>query len=350
MPRKPGVWFREQDGWFYTTFRGEQTKLAQALPNKKGVITEAAKRDARKEADKAFHALHAQEPGGEAGGFRPSFRNLADQYLTSTQQTKSAKTYEHQRYFLQSFCDHVHSKRVADVKPADVTAWLSRHPTWKHNSQVTARGILRACINWGLDQGILTSNPIQRVKTGSPHRRERILTTEERKKVREATSGREFKNYLFFLEQTGARPFSEAGQLTAEMIDFEEDTIIFVKHKNTRKGKKRVIYMTPALQEFLKKLCKERPTGYLFRTNRGQPFTNHNTTQRIRRLEEKVGLKRFSLNAYRKSYITDALEKGLSSDIVAELCGNTSKTISKYYNLLSEKKDALKAAAARAVG
>src|SRR5262249_51411570 len=104
------------------------------------------------------------------------------------------------------------------------------------------------------------------------------------------------------------------------------------------------------VQEFLRQLSTERPTGYLFRTRRGRPFTNHNTTQRVRRLEETLKLKRFSLNAYRKSYITDALEKGLSSDIVAELCGNTSKTIGKYYNLLSEKKDALREAARRAVG
>jgi integrase len=334
MPRKPGVWFREQDGWYYTTFRGEQTKLSKD-PG---------------EAERAFHALHAQEADEEPRGYRPSFRKLADAYLEFTSQTKSERTYDHQKYFLQSFCDHVRSRRAADLKPADVTAWLLKHPAWQHNSQVTARGILRACLNWSLDQGLLSSNPLLRVKTGAPHRRERILTAEERMKVREAVRDREFKNYLFFLEQTGARPFSEAGQLTAELIDFGEGTITFVKHKNARKGKQRIVYMTPPLQEFLKRLCAERPTGYLFRTNRGRPFTNHNTTQRVRRLETKLKLKKFSLNAYRKSYITDALEKGLSSDIVAELCGNTSKTISKYYNLLSEKKEALREAARRAVG
>jgi integrase len=333
MPRKPGVWLREQDGWYYTTFRGDQVKLSK---------------DAR-EAERAFHALHAQEHDAEAKGFRPTFRRLADQYLTFTQQTKSGKTYEHQKHFLQSFCDHVRSRRAADLRPADVTSWLLSHPSWQHNSQVTARGILRACLNWSLEQGLIPSNPLARVKTGSPHRRERILTSEERRMIREAVRDAEFKNYLYFLEQTGARPFSEAGQLTAEMIDFGDGTITFQKHKNARKGKKRLIYMAPDIQEFLRALCSERPDGFLFRTSRGRPFDNHNTTQRIRRLERKLRIKPFSLNAYRKSYITEALEKGLSSDIVAELCGNTSKTISKYYNLLSEKKDSLREAARRAV-
>jgi integrase len=333
MPRKASYWFREQDGWWYTTYKGVQTKLSQD----KG------------EAKKAFHALHAQDEP-EPKGLRPSFRKVADEYLEFTRQTKSEKTFLHQRYFLQSFCAHVKGKRAAELRPADVTGWLLKKPTWHHNSQVTARGVLRACLNWAVDQELLPSNPLVRVKTGSPHRRERILTAEERRKVREAVRDREFKNYLFFLEQTGCRPFSEAGQLTAELIDFGDGTITFPKHKNARKGKKRVVYMTPQLQEFLKKLCAERPTGFLFRTKKGRPFNNCNTTGRVRRLEEKLKIKRFSLNAYRKSYITDSLEKGLSSDIVAELCGNTSKTISKYYNLLSEKKDALREAARKAVG
>ena len=29
MPRKPSIWLREQDGFYYTTFRGKQVKLSQ---------------------------------------------------------------------------------------------------------------------------------------------------------------------------------------------------------------------------------------------------------------------------------------------------------------------------------
>lgn len=29
MPRKPSIWFREQDGWYYTTFRRKQHRLAR---------------------------------------------------------------------------------------------------------------------------------------------------------------------------------------------------------------------------------------------------------------------------------------------------------------------------------
>ena len=42
-------------------------------------------------------------------------------------------------------------------------------------------------------------------------------------------------------------------------------------------------------------------------------------TGRIRRLETKLGIKRFNLYAYRHTFVTDALAKGISADVVAEL-------------------------------
>ena len=54
--------------------------------------------------------------------------------------------------------------------------------------------------------------------------------------------------------------------------------------------------------------------------------------------------------SYRHSFITEALEQGLTADIVAELVGNTPKTIAKYYSHLESKKNTLREAARRAVG
>src|SRR5947208_2318985 len=122
MPRKPSIWQREQNGWWYTTFQGEQVKLS---------LDEG-------EAQRAFHELHAKLPEEKPEGYRPTFRKLADLYLTFTQQTKSELTYGHQKYFLQSFCDHVKRKLAAELKPLDVTEWLLKRTTWGHNTQVTA--------------------------------------------------------------------------------------------------------------------------------------------------------------------------------------------------------------------
>jgi integrase len=335
VARTSGLWFRARDRYYMTTFRGKQVKLS---------------RD-KKEAQRALHALLAAAPAdGEESGYRPTFRKIADRFLDHVKQVNASVTYHLRRRFLQSLCDHVKNRKAMDVRVADVTDWLLAHRTWAHNSQVTARAIVRSCFNWAVDQSFLPHSPVARLKLGTPHRRNRILTADERRRVRDSFRDVEFKDFLFFLEQTGCRPYSEAGRLTATMVDAAAGTITFVKHKTAHKGKTRVVYMTPAVADLVRRRCLERPEGPLFRTRHGQPYTAYNTTQRLRRAEVRAGVPRFSLNAYRKSYITEALERGLSSDLVAELCGNTSKTIGQYYNLLSEKKNTLREAARRAVG
>jgi integrase len=335
MPRKPSVWLREQDGWYYTTFHGEQVKLSSD-PG---------------EAERAFHTLHANSAPKEETGYRPTFRKLADRYLDYTEQTKSPLTYTHQRYFLQSFCDHVKRKLAAELRPLDVTEWVLKHKDqWGHNTQVTARGLVAACLNSAVEQGYLPYSPLAKIKAGTFHRRERILTQEERRRVKEAAVGSNFKNLLTFLEQTGARPYSEAAQVTAAMIDWQEGSITFEEHKNARKGKRRVIYLTPELLMMLRQLAEKKPDGPLFVTRYGIPYNNSNIGQRLRRLEKKLCIPRFNLYNYRHTYITEALERGLSSDIVAELVGNTPKTIAKYYSHLESKRNTLRDAARRAVG
>src|SRR5262249_2673371 len=46
MARKPSVWFRKHDRWYYTTIRGEQIKLSQD----------------KEEADREFHRIMAEQP------------------------------------------------------------------------------------------------------------------------------------------------------------------------------------------------------------------------------------------------------------------------------------------------
>ena len=334
MPRKAGIWRRAQDGWWYCTHNGEKVKLSKD----------------RKEAQTAFYTLKSQGDEVKAKDFRPTFRKLADLYLAYTQKTKSERTYAHQKYFLQLLCDRLKKKKAADLKPGDVNDWILSVPTWGHNTQCTARGIVVAVLNWAVEQGKLPYSPLARMKVGQMHGRERILTKEERKRVLAAVKNRTFKLFLQFLEQTGARPYSEAAQIEADTINWDEGSILLQKHKNARKGKRRVIYLTDEARVILKELCDLRPTGPLFRTRFDKPYNKSNIIKAFRRLEEMLGIDRFNPYSYRHTYITEALERGLTADIVAELVGNTPKTIAKYYSHLESKKDTLREAARRAVG
>ena len=117
---------------------------------------------------------------------------------------------------------------------------------WNESSACSARSILLACLNWGVAEGHIDVHPLGRLKRGAHRRRDRVLTPQEREKIRKNVKP-EFHDFLFALEQTGARPFSELAPLTAAMIDWQTNTITLKDHKNAGKGKTRTLYLTPAM-------------------------------------------------------------------------------------------------------
>src|SRR6516164_6485643 len=133
MARKPQVWFRKQTGWYMTTVKGRKVKLSQE----------------KKEAEKAFHQILSTEPEPEeTGGVRPSFRKLADLFLDNSLRENHPGTWAVQKFYLQSFCDHIGKKRAFDLKVHHATEWIAKHPQWSSSTCTTARKIIRACLNW----------------------------------------------------------------------------------------------------------------------------------------------------------------------------------------------------------
>src|SRR5687768_9416586 len=107
MPRRPGLWKRKEDGWWYTTVNRQQVKLAKD----------------RKEAETAFHELMLRPDAAPADTTRLSVRKLADKFLTHCERTMAASTFKVRLYYLRSFCAHVRRRAVADLRVEHVTAW-----------------------------------------------------------------------------------------------------------------------------------------------------------------------------------------------------------------------------------
>lgn len=113
-----------------------------------------------------------------------TFRRPADLYLAFTEATKSGRAFDHRLHFPKSFGKVAKNRAVVGLRAADATAWMPANKgNGGHNSQVTARGIPRACLNWGVFEGHVAANPVARVKTGQVRRRERMLSQDERGRV-----------------------------------------------------------------------------------------------------------------------------------------------------------------------
>jgi integrase len=178
----------------------------------------------------------------------------------------------------------------------------------------------------GVKNDLLFESPLWGVKRGKYQRRERILKPAEREKVRPVIKGG-LKDFLFFLEMTGARPFSEAARITAGMINWEEGLIPFEKHNNASKGKTRTVYLPQALLERLRQLAQQHPTGPLFLSQKNKPRTSQAACKAMLRIERRSGVGKLTVYAWRHSYATDALAKGIPIHVLAELMGSSARTL-----------------------
>jgi integrase len=345
MPRRPGIWLRSGTDWYYTTIDGEKVRLSKD----------------KAEAERMFHQLLSQkgieqpEPAAQLG---PSFKKLADEFLVNTKGDKNPETVAIQGKVLQAFCDRNKGLRAADLKGHTVVKWIAWENEWRAkkgrkpwgtSTQALAIKTIKAACNWGVKIGYLKEHPIKRLSPGKVARRERIITTEERRRIREFVQP-EFAEFLFVVEKTGARPYKEIGLLEAKHIDFEQGTATLVKHKNARKtGKPRVIYLVAEVLDILKERAERYPEGFLFRTRRDSAWNQSNSMKWMTLIREKLGID-FMLYHLRHTYITEAIINGVPVEVIAELVGNTPEIIHRHYAHVAKNKDALKAAARKAIG
>lgn len=352
MARPPSVWHRSQDDHYYTTIRGQKIKLA---PDKK-------------EATRLFHELLAKQEEPAGSNISPTFAKIADLFLDESERTKKPTTYRVLKYNLQSFCDHLGQRRIADLKVHHVTAWVAEHvrPSregemtrngkhkkprvpWNESTACTARTSVLACLNWAVDQGYIDRHPLTKLKRGSHKRRERYVTPEERQKIRDNVKP-DFRDFLLAMEMTGARPFSELAQLTAASINWATNTITLTEHKNAGKGKSRTIYVSPPFAVLLRRMSQDHPTGPLFRNRWDSAWESHDATRRMKYVLKKLGIPRVVPYDYRHSYITDCLAKGMSANVVGELVGNSPVVIARNYDKLHQRPKTMLEMAALAAG
>jgi integrase len=331
--RHSELWLRTQTGYWMTTIAGKQVKLSQD----------------RAEARKMLYDLLAHRDD-QAQTIRPSFRKLADLYLCHCERTQAKTTFTNKKHYLNLFCKQIGRKAVADLRPHHVSAWVAANPHWNESTQSTVKGYLLSVVGWAVAEGLVPDHHLGTMSAGQFRRRERILTQVERQQIRQAVSHNpDLADFLSALELTGARPFSEVAKITAAMIDWATMTIPFDKHKTMKKGKKRTIYLTESLSALLKRKAERRPCGSLFVTRLGNPWSAPALCWHLRKLQKKLGIPKLITYSWRHTFITDALAKGLSADLVAELVGNSPQTIARFYSHLESRRDVMRKAAQAAL-
>lgn len=229
-----------------------------------------------------------------------------------------------------------------------------RQTTWTASTVATAAEAISACLNWASEAGLIKSNPLAGMhRPTKPSRgREAEITEEEHRKII-AISPEGFANVCRVLYLTGARP-NEIVAATANAFDPVRGTITYHpeetrkatehQHKTSGKARTRTVILTGEALSIVRQLAEKHPTGCLFRSSRGIPWTIETLCNTARYYGHKAGVMQFTLYSYRHTLATNFLLAGGSIDILAGILGNSPAVIRRHYSHALEHTDELREA------
>ncbi len=294
------------------------------------------------EAFRKYHTLMAGQIAAPTGVLAIE---LIDDFLTWSKLHQAESTYKNYARQLKSFGEYIGKIKVSDLKPFHVARWLDHH-RWRGN---TANGAVRAAVrpfSWAAELGVITTNPLLKVKRPQPTPRECYITGEQSDELLKAASDEEFRDLVTILRETGCRP-QEMRRMEAR--HFINGTITFPREESKGKRRQRVIVLTPTAQAVVQRLAMKNPKGALFRNADGGEWTAMTIINRFARIGKKLG---FPVSAYvlRHSWVTTALLNGVEPLTVATLAGHASiKMVWSVYQHLQFQRDHMRESALKAV-
>ncbi len=331
--QKEPIFFPSKRGWF-TQIAGKKIRLATAdSPDDK---------EAKQLAWDKFRelmALKSLNTAGDAG----SLYAIMQAFLNEKKRTGKPETHTHYRKWLQSFIDHNGDCAVRDLRQHHVTVWVSAHPTWGQVTERNAKTALLTCLNWAVQQGLISKNPLKGIPRPRNRSRGRsaVISDDLHERLMSAAHPA-FKLVLFALRETGCRP-GELCRVTAADFDPQGGKWVLSDHKTERFGKRRVIYLTPGMVELSRKLAELHPDGTLFRNSYRRAWTPNAIKGAYYELRKLLGLPKGTF-AYgnRHTFATRLLESGRSMAVVAGLLGDDISMLMHHYSHVAENDELLR--------
>jgi integrase len=284
----------------------------------------------------AWHEYMTVQNAPTAGDENP-LSLVLDLYLQHLRDSKaSAKTLKDYKDFFQWFIDRWPKLTVRELRSFHMQTWFREHPKWGPSYRNKIGTAFKAALNWatGADGGnIIPKNPLDGMSL--PQSRSRgaeVLISDEDHKRLLAVVPEDLKRVLIALRHTGTRP-SNIWRAEARNLDRVGHTLVYADwntdpdtpaHKTAKKtGRALVITLTPVVFDMCCRLADQHPSGPLFRTKKGEPWTACKLANRLRWYTKRLGIEHVICYGYRHSVATELLEKGVPDAEVAAILGHT---------------------------
>ena len=196
-------------------------------------------------------------------------------------------------------------------------------------------GVVKRPFNWAIEQGLITHSPIAQLKAPPKRNREIIITPDLWAQITQIVKDRPFQEMLAILRETGCRPL-EARTVEAQHV--RDGSWMFSKMDSKGQRYNRVVLLNEFAEETTRRLMVEHPEGPIFRNRSGRPWTKDSLGCRFKRLSKKLGT-RIVASAFRHTFCTEGLERGVDSTTMAILMGHRDPTmVAKVYSHLTGNK------------
>jgi len=205
--------------------------------------------------------------------------------------------------------DTVAQLRVGGV--ARIEKWIAANSGW--TSPSTRRSVVsrvKQVFQFAVDQGLIVSSPIKRLKRENDTIRVSILTEDQ---VDAIASNAEpaFAKIFKVLLLTGCRP-DEICSITKDDLREEGGLHAMVDHKNQKNkmfnGQKRRVYLLFAeLKQTFRDAISENPDGPLFRTKTGKPWSVATLEKAFRETAAKPQCKSLGLDRHEVRHRTNGV-------------------------------------------
>lgn len=328
--------------------------------------------DSRESEQKAYSSWHLQiqREQAKAKGGDNLVAVVLDLYLDEVKRLYPSRYVSEARTF-QNFIELFPDLVVNDLTERHIDKWFEANPQWKSPStRKTRLASLTAAFNWAskLREGqriIPLDHPLREVDLGrlknKAYHRSRGSKTGIADNVHVflmVNTPEDFRNFLFALRHSGGTRPGNVCKVTAEHLDEKLGVWIF-EEENTQEGQTThktygktreplVVPLTAPLVELCKQLREKYPTGPLFRTEDGRPWTAQSIAyrfdhhvKRFRKMGVPIPDGTFAY-AYRHESATSLIASGVTDAVTAAILGHKgTSTLHGHYNHPQSRASAL---------
>lgn len=251
--------------------------------------------------------------------------DLEDFLMSKALEGKSIETVKHYKYELNRLLSYI-NKSVTDILPNDISTYLRMYKHLREVSNQTlknVRTIYSSFFGWLRDRDRIKKNPILLVEDIKVEKViKKPFTDEERERMLRACTNVRDVALLEFLYSTAVR-VSELSKLNIANISFgTKDLIVYGKG-----GKERHVYLNDRTNMYLKEYLESRqdnnPALFVSNISPYNRMSKAGIEDAIRRIGRRAGVSNAHPHRFRRTAATNALNRGMSVQEVAELLGHT---------------------------